>query len=248
MLTTKELVQINATIIGGILIFMTLALTSFSDKESSLYRFIITLITSSVLFPYALSAITAIDEKSQRSISFLKIGLAYSVVVGLIFVVLSYMRDILGIVRWSWRICRAWSGQGVEEEQPSSKRATYSEVALAQLGQGASSEALIKKKRQMEIDCFSVSSECPHRRLSLTSLSSCSFSMVRCFSSSSFIEFQILTSSSLPSFSASRTYSSNAVWRKSAFFSIWLIMLKVESAISAESLFLFFVEDWVMEK
>ena len=99
MLTTKELVQINATIIGGILIFMTLALTSFSDKESSLYRFIITLVTSSVLFPYALSAITAIDEKSEKSIGFLKIGLVYSVVVGLIFVILSYLRDILGIVR-----------------------------------------------------------------------------------------------------------------------------------------------------
>ena len=105
MLTTKELVQINATIIGGILIFMTLALTSFSDKESSLYRFIITLVTSSVLFPYALSAITAIDEKSEKSIGFLKIGLVYSVVVGLIFVILSYLRDILGIVRWKiWYI------------------------------------------------------------------------------------------------------------------------------------------------
>ena len=98
MLGSKEIVQINATIIAGILIFMTLALTSFSDKDTSVYRFIITFITSTVLIPYALSASTALDGKDHLAARLLKFGFFYSVAVGMTFVVLSYLGDIAAVL------------------------------------------------------------------------------------------------------------------------------------------------------
>jgi heme O synthase-like polyprenyltransferase len=98
VLATEELVQINATIIAGILIFMTLALTSFSDKDSSVYRFIITVVTSSVLIPYALSATLSLDEQNPKAVKVFKIALIYSIIVAIVFVILSFLSDILGVL------------------------------------------------------------------------------------------------------------------------------------------------------
>ena len=90
--------KINATIIAGLLIFITLALTSFSENNSSLYRFIITSLTVTVLVPYALSARVALSGKDKASIKLLSAGLLYSVAVAALFVVLSFLRDILGVL------------------------------------------------------------------------------------------------------------------------------------------------------
>lgn len=98
MLGTKELVQVNATVIGGVLIFMTLALTSFADKDISVYRFIMTVITSSVLIPFALSASNALDGRDQLAIRLLKIGFLYTIAIAVIFVILSYLGDIASVL------------------------------------------------------------------------------------------------------------------------------------------------------
>jgi hypothetical protein len=98
MLSAKELVQVNATIIAGVLIFITLAQTSFSDKSSSIYRFIITSFTASVLVPYALSAKLALDANETKSTTYLKFGLMYSVAVAAVFVILSYLVDVARVL------------------------------------------------------------------------------------------------------------------------------------------------------
>lgn len=98
MLETKEIVQINATIVAGVLIFMTLALTSFSDKDSSVYRFIITVVTSSVLVPFALSALAGLDSAQAKAVKLLKAGLLYSVMIAAVFVILSFLSDVAGIL------------------------------------------------------------------------------------------------------------------------------------------------------
>jgi CheY-like chemotaxis protein len=73
-------------------------LTSFADKDTSVYRFIITIITSSVLIPFAISASTALDGKDQFSVRLLKIGFLYTIVVAVIFVILSYLGDIASVL------------------------------------------------------------------------------------------------------------------------------------------------------
>ena len=98
VLESKEIIQINTTIIAGVLIFMTLGLTSFSDKESSVYRFIITVVTSSVLVPFALSATAGLDSAHTKAIKLLKAGLLYTVIISVVFVILSFLSDIAGMM------------------------------------------------------------------------------------------------------------------------------------------------------
>jgi hypothetical protein len=99
VLCDKDIVQIDATVIVGILILLTLVST-VNNPFQQLKAFIITFATAWGMFPFTLSAIRTLGGNSNRGYELMRYGFNYLLIVMAVIVVLSGYQLIISI--WNY--------------------------------------------------------------------------------------------------------------------------------------------------
>jgi predicted membrane channel-forming protein YqfA (hemolysin III family) len=93
-LEDRDIVQINATIIAGALIFLTISSVAFTHEER------VTILTAigfslGLLLLFSISSIYATTERKDLSIQYMKIGFGYFIFVTLLLIAVNVVKTSL---------------------------------------------------------------------------------------------------------------------------------------------------------